>query len=266
MKKLTILFSALIFIFILQQNLFAGVKDNLCSDGKHFAEIGLKLFIAPSHFQKSDWEKLGIITATTGMLFFVDDEVQNIALKNQHSKNDRIFALDKFYGNKYTIMMTVGIYGIGLFCDKPAVRRMGLNSFESFLYSAFLSTTLKALFGRHRPDVGDGHLLFTPFQIKDMYQSLPSGHATVSMAVSAAMAKSLDNFVWKLFWYSSGGLVAASRIYHNRHWASDVFLGATIGYFVADFVVKFDRKNEKRITGKILPFSNGRNLGVAIAF
>ena len=31
-------------------------------------------------------------------------------------------------------------------------------------------------------------------------------------------------------------LTGISRIYHDKHWSSDVFLGAAIGYFTARFV------------------------------
>ncbi|OQX88748.1 hypothetical protein B6D60_01270 [candidate division KSB1 bacterium 4484_87] len=263
MKKLQFI---LIFVFILQANLLPGKNGDLSDDGKHFVNIGRKLFTAPARFQKSDWGKFGVISATTGILFLIDDNVQNIALKNQNQGNDRIFCLDRVYGNKYTLLATAGIYGIGVVLNKPVVRKMGLNATESFLYSALLSSILKMAIGRHRPYTGHGHLFFSPFQIEDTYQSLPSGHATVSMAVSAAMAKSLDNFWWKLLWYSSGGLVSASRIYHNRHWASDVFLGAAIGYFVADFVAKFDKISEEKSAGMIRLFHSKGRLGVAIDF
>ncbi len=261
-----IVFYILLFCLISQTNGLAGKKDTLVADGKHFIGTGVSLWNAPKNFQKNDWIKLGAITGITGMLFFVDDDVQQFALKHQNSTNDRIFNLDKIYGNKYTIAMTVGIYGLGFIFDEPEIRRMGLNSFESFLYSALLMSTLKMAFGRHRPDVGDGQWFFEPGQIEDPYQSLPSGHTTVSMAVSTALAKSVDNVLWKIFWYSAGALVAMSRVYHDRHWASDVFLGAAIGYYVADFVVRYDKKNGKNLTGKIFPFANKNGIGLAVSF
>ena len=264
--KTKVVFFILLFYLISQGNSFAGKKDTLVTDGKHFIGVGARLWNASKDFQKEDWIKLGVITGITGMLFFIDDDIQQFALKHQNSTNDRIFNLDKIYGNKYTIAMTVGIYGLGFIFDEPEIRRMGLNSFESFLYSALLMSTLKMVFGRHRPDVGDGQWFFEPGQIEDPYQSLPSGHTTVSMAVSTALAKSIDNVLWKIFWYSGGALVAMSRIYHDRHWVSDVFLGGAIGYYVADFVVKHDSESGKNLTGKILPFANLKGIGLTINF
>jgi membrane-associated phospholipid phosphatase len=265
LKAKFILFS-LLFYSMFQTNVIGRNNETFINDGKHFLNVGLGLWNVPKSFQKDDWIKLGVITSVTGMLFFIDDDIQQFALKHQNSRNDRIFNLDKIYGNKYTIAMTVGIYGLGFIFDEPEIRRMGLNSFESFLYSALLMSTLKMAFGRHRPDVGDGQWFFEPGQIKDPYQSLPSGHATVSVAVSTAMAKSIDNVLWKIFWYSGGALVAMSRVYHNRHWVSDVFFGAAIGYYVADFVVKYDKKSNRSLTGKIFPFANTNGIGLAVTF
>ncbi len=50
------------------------------------------------------------------------------------------------------------------------------------------------------------------------------------------MANEIDNFFWKIGWYSLAGLVGYARIYHNQHWFSDVLMGAAIGYFSGEFV------------------------------
>ena len=108
---------------------------------------------------------------------------------------------------------------------------MGLRATEAFVYSGIITAGLKVLIGRWRPYAGKDHLFFKPFQFNnDDYVSLPSGHTTVSFAVSTVLAKSMDNPYWKIFWYGSAGLVGVSRIYHNKHWLSDVFLGSVIGH------------------------------------
>jgi membrane-associated phospholipid phosphatase len=54
-------------------------------------------------------------------------------------------------------------------------------------------------------------------------------------------------------------LVAFERVYSDKHWTSDVFLGAAIGYFVAKDIVKKDNKNNSL---SIYPLNNG----IMIAF
>jgi membrane-associated phospholipid phosphatase len=43
--------------------------------------------------------------------------------------------------------------------------------------------------------------------------------------------------------YTGAALVGASRIYNNKHWASDVLAGAAIGTFVGSKVVRFQHSH-----------------------
>jgi len=75
-----------------------------------------------------------------------------------------------------------------------------------------------------------------PGQFNTDLTSFPSGHATLAFAVSSAMANYLNNIYWKIGWYSIATLVGTARIYHDKHWLSDVVIGSAIGYFIGDYV------------------------------
>ena len=223
----------------------------IVQDATHFVETGFGLLVAPFMFDRQDWARVALAAGGTALLFTVDKKVKDFALRNQNKPNDRLFYIDHFYGNFYSLILSSGIYGAGLLSGSSKIRKMGLHAAEAFLYSVTISGTVKVLLGRRRPYGGENQLFFKPFQIaKDKYKALPSTHTTVGFAVSTALAKSVDNIFWKIFWYGSAGLVGASRIYHNMHWLSDVFPGAVIGYYVGDFVVDFDKKEKPRIFGK----------------
>ena len=60
-------------------------------------------------------------------------------------------------------------------------------------------------------------------------------------------------------------MVAASRVYHNKHWMSDVFLGAVIGYGVGGYVVGFENKEKTRLFGhKIEPWFRLSTVGLRV--
>jgi membrane-associated phospholipid phosphatase len=238
------------------------------SDFTHAVKVGLGIVAAPLHWDGVDWGKAGLTVGGTAILFLLDKSSRSLALKNQSELNDAIFNIDEYHGNHYSMLLAIGVYGYGAVSGESKIRRMGLHAAEAFVYSGAITGALKVLFGRRRPYAGDSQLFFAPFRpTENTYLSLPSGHTTVSFAVSTALAKSLDKMYWKAFWYGSAGLVGAARIYHNKHWLSDVFLGAVIGYMVGDYVVNFENESTLNIFGSsIQPNFGTDNIGVQISF
>ncbi len=238
------------------------------SDFYSAVDDGITVAKSPLEFTQSDWVTVGIITAGTAALFTVDKSVRSFALSNQSGFNNVLFGIDRFYGSGYTPLLTAGIYGAGLFTGNEQIRKLGLYSSEALIFSGIITTALKVVIGRRRPYAGNSNLFFKPPQFFDNdYQSLPSGHTTVAFAVSTVMAKSIDNIYWKVLWYGAAGATALSRIYHNQHWVSDVFLGAAIGYYVGKFVVEINKTGSiDNASIRILPSVSFNGVGVSVWF
>jgi len=244
-----------------------SIGQTLLGDVEHFFDVGIGLAKSPFEFSANDWHTVGIVAGGTAALFLVDKNIRTFALSSQSEINDKIFYLDSFYGSPYTGLFTASIYGFGLFAKNKGIRKVGLQATEALIYSTIITGILKISFGRRRPNAGESHLFFKPFQFtNNTYQSLPSGHTTAAFTVSTVMANHIDNFYWKVFWYGSAGMVGLARIYHNQHWASDVFLGAAIGYFVGNFVVNFDKENTEYFGIKVNPYFTLNAIGVTLRF
>lgn len=273
LKKYIVTF--LICLLLFTNTEFAQDKDNgknigqtFLSDVNHFFYTGGSLAAEPFKYSSNDWFTLAAVVGGTALLFTIDQNVQEFALKNQNSTKDKIFGIDKYYGSGYTALFTAGLYGVGLFTGETGIRKLGLHASEALIYSALITTVLKIIIGRRRPYAGDNNLVFKPFQFTNNdYQSLPSGHTTVVFAVSTVMADYIDNIFWKIFWYGSAGLVGAARIYHNKHWVSDVFLGGAIGYFVGRFVVNLNNKKDSGFSSlNISPTLSFDKVGLQMSF
>ena len=60
-------------------------------------------------------------------------------------------------------------------------------------------------------------------------------------AVTSETSKWWPNSTWYIapVMYGGATLIAASRMYNNKHWASDVVMGAAIGTFAGTKVVRY---------------------------
>ena len=122
------------------------------------------------------------------------------------------------------------------------------------LVGAAVSGVLKTVLGRARPytslDTNPRSFVFGRGLKGSDYQSFPSGHATSAFAAAAAV--SLETAEWwpKTRWiigpilYGGAALVGVSRIYDDKHWASDVLMGAAVGTFAGLKTVRFNHTHE----------------------
>ncbi len=68
--------------------------------------------------------------------------------------------------------------------------------------------------------------------------SFPSGHTTVAFAAATVFAMEYrDRPLVPLISYSAATLIGLSRITENKHWITDVFAGAALGFFTGKLVV-----------------------------
>ena len=68
--------------------------------------------------------------------------------------------------------------------------------------------------------------------------SFPSGHTTVAFAAATVFALEYkDKPFVPILSYSLATLIGLSRITENKHWITDVFLGAVLGYYTGKQVV-----------------------------
>jgi hypothetical protein len=76
-------------------------------------------------------------------------------------------------------------------------------------------------------------LEFRPFSGSN---SFPSGHTAVAFALATSIADETDDSWSDYAVYGAATLTALSRINDNRHWASDVLVGALIGHLSGRWV------------------------------
>ena len=155
------------------------------------------------------------------------------------------------------MIIGVSMYTAGRVSKQRNLADLGLHGTEAVVVGAGFADVLKYSFGRARPYVHPP-TDSTGFNANDWqfgrgirgtdYQSFPSGHTVAAFAAAAAVANETSRWWPNLKWvigptmYGGAAMVGLSRMYNNRHWASDVMMGAAIGTFAGNKVVRYDHR------------------------
>jgi len=129
--------------------------------------------------------------------------------------------------------LTLGTLGVGLLAKDAGISRTGAQLAASGVLAAASVGLLKVATGRSRPDARQGTYDFHPFSGGG---SFPSGHAAIAFALATTLGDA-SHSTWVtggLYLIATG--TAWSRVYDERHWPSDVFLGAALGVTSAKLI------------------------------
>lgn len=222
------------------------------------------LFTRPFRFGAQDWLLTGGTLAGTALLMEADGSLRNEILSLHGTDGDRVMAVGRSLGENVPAIAFAGaLYTTGLVFNIPEVRLMGRHVVQSLAYSAIAVTLMKYAFGRHRPFLDNGRFVFEgPGYHEDSFLSLPSGHTTIAFAIASSLSADIENPWATAGLYSLATLTAVSRMYHDRHWGSDVFLAAAlasaIGYGTANL---HEAESADGTSFHIMPTANGIALG-----
>jgi hypothetical protein len=216
-----------------------AVRDTAATTG------GTKLF---SH---RDLVIAGIMAAGTVALFPLDKQIAGELQDSSTQANHFFKSASKGFetiASPGAYVIGGSLYLIGRVTGHNRFADLGWHGTEAVLVGEGISYVLKGAVGRGRPYLTNAK---TPddfdwgrgFKSGD-WRSFPSGHSTTAFAAAAAVTDETGRWfpnstrIVGPLMYGGATLVGLSRMYHNRHWASDVALGAMIGTFSGRKVVQ----------------------------
>jgi membrane-associated phospholipid phosphatase len=208
-------------------------------------------FTKPFHMKKRDWGYVGLFAAGVTALSFADEPIQKWALRlrNEHPGIQNTSRYVTNFGGMYEVYTLGALGAYGFIFKVEKVKTTTLLATQAYLTGAAVESVLKFVSGRTRPsfygpnDVA--HPTFKgPFAKSIDYtgartnSSFPSGHTTVAFAAATVFAMEYKNKPWiPVLSYSAATLIGLSRITENKHWATDVLVGAGLGYVTGRLVV-----------------------------
>jgi len=218
-------------------------SDEMSDAGKTFSGLWNETF-SPG---KTGIQNYLIYTAATTGAFFLDEQVRIFAKANQSELADILFSTDAFYGEGYTYIPLLALYGYGIAAGNRDIRNLGLKLTTASFFALFYNMSLKSLIGRSRPFLNEGNASFDPLSFAFENTSFPSGHTTFTFAIAAVVDQETNSVPLEALFYTAAVWTAMARIYHDVHWFSDTVAGAAIGYFAARWAAQeLDRLQNNR--------------------
>ena len=210
---------------------------------------GIGLLKRPLHFNAEQW-----ITAS-GSLVFVGsmialDEPINIPLQTWNSPGAVQFgkAGDAAGGLPVQLGISGSAILLGSVAKQPGLLQFGLDNLQAQAMTGGVTLLVKNLFHRARPETGNGAFRWYGPINGWGNESFYSGHT--------AMAFSTANMIFlhskKKWWvgvlsFGAATAVGISRMQQQKHWSSDVVMGAIMGTAISSWVYK---QQEKRRTAR----------------
>lgn len=181
-------------------------------------------------------------------------EMRNLFQKDYHESWDN-------YTQYAPLVATWGLHAAGVE-GQSSWKRLAASNAISAMFMAGLTNTLKYTVRERRPDGSSSN-------------SFPSGHTATAFMAATILHKEYGQT--QSPWYSVAGYsmataTAVGRVLNNRHWVTDVLVGAGVGiiatdlgYFVTDLLMK--GKGKKRSVLKAFSSSEQQNpsfLGITV--
>jgi membrane-associated phospholipid phosphatase len=152
-----------------------------------------------------------------------------------------------------SIVVGSAMYLAGRFTHHNSLEDIGLHTTEGIVLGSGVTMLLKDVLGRSRPYVSNAtdprDFKFGKGFGNGDRQSFPSGHTTAAFAAAASLTSEIHRLYPNYTWlaggamYGSATMVGLARMYHNKHWASDVALGAAVGTFSGLKVVRYSHNH-----------------------
>lgn len=277
MKKifLSLLLTVLCGYTIFAQN--PALMDSVQQNKYNFSQFGNETwnFIKqPANWDGSDWLKIGILGAGTFLVMQADLPVRRFI--NYDKKYAKSFPIEfgDMWGELYfTELMFGGFTLYALYSNDKTAHKIAFEIAQAASYTFLVNSTLKYVVGRARPYLEKGNQTYKPFSRYDSpdHQSIPGGHTGIVMALTTVLSRNAKPVWLKVLAYVPAALSVIGRVYLDRHWTSDVFLGGAIGYLTATWVVDqheqaVENNNKESQTGirgiNIQPYYFGDSYGL----
>jgi membrane-associated phospholipid phosphatase len=208
-----------------------------------------KVTTSPARWTGRNWRNVGITLGIAGVLFAADHEIKQLVMHNQSRSLGKASEILYPFGNTLSPAILAGMYVTSVITKNRKMEHASLQSAKAVVISTLFYTLTKATVPRKRPTYTNSPFVFgKPFKGQWEFTSFPSGHCNTVFSIATALAIEYKHTKWvPIVAYTIASLTGLSRMYQNRHWSSDVFIGSAMGHFITKAVYATEKKKQKRV-------------------
>jgi PAP2 superfamily len=175
----------------------------------------------------------GLVLALT---FMADPGLRGEVQEQRGRTGNSLAALGNVLGQPRYMLPALGAgYVVGQIAGSRSLSRAALRAGSAAIFASGITTALKYSVGRNRPTQGDDGDEFRPFS---GWTSFPSWHTTFAFAVATTLAHETPDRWSDIGLYGFATLTAFARVNDDRHWTSDVIVGALVGHLSARWLAR----------------------------
>jgi len=240
---------------------------------RDFVEDTGRIWSSPFRIKERHTAPLILVTAATAFLIAADENIRDgfQSYTESHGWVRDVSPVITQMGG-LGAAATAGIFfGAGLILKDERARDTGYLAACAMAQSFLVDYVIKGMTGRQRPFVADGEDHWAGpagfFKRCDpdndgLYDSFPSGHSTWAFSLATVVAMQYRHRPWvPILAYTIAAGVGLSRVTLDRHWMSDVFVGAVVGHLVARLVVRSHNRRQR-----LVPILGCSGRGITLGF
>jgi membrane-associated phospholipid phosphatase len=203
-----------------------------------------RIWLAPLKLkERKYWIPTAAILATAAGLVALDPK-EGHYFRNSHEYDPFNNVFSGQNTGRALWLFPFALYGAGMIGKDSKMKSTALLAGEAVIDSEILTTILKDIDRRKRPMdfPANGNFADSWFDGRagglQGNGSFPSGHTIAAFSIATVIARRYANHKWVPYVaYGTAAIIGFSRLTLSSHYASDVFVGAVLGYSISRFSV-----------------------------
>jgi membrane-associated phospholipid phosphatase len=229
---------------------FKYVVINFRTVGSGFKDGG-KVYTSPLHWKGKDWLKVVALGGAGIVIHQLDAPINDVVYSNNSPFTRGFSNAFEPLGNPYYVLPAlIGTYLYAHAKGHDELSGLTITAGKAVIITNAIATWTKLLAHRHRPNEDTPSLpnQWDGPRANFKNTSFFSTHTATSFALASVVSSTYSDHKWVPFAaYSMASLISASRLAGKDHWATDVFVGAVIGYSVGKLVYKLNRSKKIKL-------------------